>query len=108
MYKKIPKVYKLLIFHVYSNQISISHYFFYSDTNKDCVTKDARAYNVMNNFKRINSTIVHAELFGFRFSPSLGGDASDVTISCSVKICTSASGPCTSVSSNSYLSVQNI
>lgn len=54
----------------------------------------------MKNFKRINETILHAELLGFRFSPTLDGGSSDVTIACTVKICTSYTGPCTKVSSS--------
>lgn len=52
----------------------------------------------MENFKRFNKTIVHAELHGFRFSSELTGDFDDVTIACTVKVCTNASGKCEDVS----------
>lgn len=66
----------------------------YNDHSTDCLTNNAKTYHVMENFKRFNSTVVHAELLGFRFSSTLDGSSSDVTISCTVKICTSDTGPC--------------
>lgn len=52
----------------------------------------------MENFKRLKKTIVHAELHGFRFSSELTGDFDDVTISCTVKVCTGTGGKCKDVS----------
>ncbi|CAC5358427.1 unnamed protein product [Mytilus coruscus] len=60
----------------------------------DCRTTDAKQYKVMENFKRLSKTIVHAELHGFRFSSELTGEFDDVTISCTVKVCTSEGGKC--------------
>lgn len=68
----------------------------YNDNSTDCLTNNAKTYHVMENFRRFSSTVVHAELLGFRFSSTLDGSSSDVTISCTVKICTSATGPCKS------------
>ncbi|CAC5358433.1 unnamed protein product [Mytilus coruscus] len=61
----------------------------------DCTTEDARKYKVMTNFRRLSSIIVHAELHGFRFNANGNSGFDDVTISCTVKICTSATGNCT-------------
>lgn len=52
----------------------------------------------MENFKRDISTIVHAELHGFRFNQDSNGGVDDVTISCIVKICTGSSDECADVS----------